>query len=61
LKLDAISAARGNESRGSTGRRALALSRHLAAEQPRCGFLRHLMPKVRAAYRRYRSAGATSL
>jgi hypothetical protein len=28
LKLDAISAARGNESRGSTGRRALALSRH---------------------------------
>jgi hypothetical protein len=28
FKLDAISAARGNESRGSTGRRALALSRH---------------------------------
>jgi hypothetical protein len=28
LKLDAISAARGNESRGSAGRSALALSRH---------------------------------
>jgi hypothetical protein len=45
LKLDAISVARGNQSRGSA---AAARSRcHVTSQRiSRCGFLRHLMAKV---------------